>query len=160
MSQLKREVEVCNKKKKNPKAKLAKKKFKKNNPKISLNFDGVLLKAKRHFYCKPEKIGVIDTYGIKSFKYDLPEIHPGEIVMLLGCWHYPIKGPYNDKFAKKALRKPKKHLRKCDIMGNNWVTSVRFLKNETIVKIEWVGIPRLEQLFQASKFLYFNFILA
>lgn len=137
--------------------------------KISLNYEGVLLKAKRRFCCDPRKINTVGVdVGKKRAQYEISEIYQGEIVLFIGCWHYPIKGLFDNSLHHKTVKKlfnksnrgGMRHLTKSDIMNTRWITSVRFLKNETIVKVSWSGIPRLDQLFQASKFMYGNFILA
>lgn len=111
--------------------------------KISLNSDGILLKCVRAFEGNPKK--TIAANGRAT--WIIPKITEGGVVLFLGCWHYKASIP---------MLAPEENFKR-EFKSPNWTTSLRFLENQSIVKIDWYGIDKLDQLFEASKFIYKHF---
>lgn len=113
--------------------------------KISLNEEGILLRCINQFIGKPRKV----TGAKGKANYIVPQVQPDDVVMFLGCWHYQIKfrGAVPDKIAEREIKTP------------TWTTSLRFLSGQTIVKVDWVGIDKLDQLYEAARFIYSHFRL-
>lgn len=119
----------------------------KNSGKISLNAEGILLRCTQAFDGKPKKVTPVNSKGRAS--YIVPTVEKDDVILFLGCWHYKIKfKPLNDKIDFER-----------DVKTPTWTTSLRFLHGQTIVKVDWYGIDKLDQLLEASKFMYGHFQL-
>jgi len=113
--------------------------------KISLNGEGLLLHCILPFEGKFKRI--TDKSGRNM--YIMPVISKDSVVLFLGCWHYKmkLKPPVLDVVAKKELTSP------------IWTTCLRFLSGQDIVKVDWHGNDKLDQLYQAASFIYKHFRL-
>lgn len=116
--------------------------------KISLNSEGILLRCISPFQGKPKRVNSGDAKKTRV-SYVVPEIKEDEVVLFLGCWHHKMQVGFGPSAAimEREFKSPL------------WVTSLRFLSGPTIVKIDWVGIGKLDQLLEAAKFVYAHFRL-
>lgn len=119
--------------------------------KISLLSEGILLQCTVPFNGKPKRLVQPNNTGnaAVSPRWSLPEIKQNDVVMFLGCWHYKMQIGHT----------PSATIMEREFKSPTWVTSLQFLNDQTIVKIDWIGINKLDQLLEAARFLYNHFCL-
>lgn len=133
-------------------------------PIIKLGDEGMLLQCTTDFVCRPVRKPINPQTGrgvIFPHFTDWPMVSEGDIVMFLGCRHSRSK--VNEMKAQMVVghtvRKAGKFREKLreELFEPNWYTSLHFLHKEKIVKVDWHGKCGLDQLVEASHFMYLHF---
>lgn len=138
--------------------------MKDDTPKIKLDEEGVLLECTRSFLCKQTNkqsrplrtTNPATGRGLIPFR-DYPTIEAGDFVLFLGCRHFQSFFRVKKNIASRLQAVDLKEVLKNELFTPEWYTSLNFLHKEQIVKVDWHGKMGLDQLHEASSFLYTHF---